>query len=1767
MKKLLTILESYYEPEKITAIIQGITVDDSIKRAVEDEEFLSRYWETNQHSDAVWTAANIAGFAAMFYSENSDLDPETFVHQDLFAAGKDAMHLQTIINSAKTAEEGLKTFLATEKGQNQQLINKTLVYTYGFQSEKQNYLKGLFNVLPVDTSASLVVKAIIQNARSANEIKEPLQSFISSINIKSVSKVLTAFDGMAYHHMAEVLANDWLTQHQAEVDVVENSSSIDELFALMEIYSLAGKPDSSANVLSKVKSLIQMRSEQMRFLQFSAGNKESEKSAKSVSKKENLPDSYIVDYALSSEEFSMDDMEEFLPTVNDNPLVMIRLAGLLQSEKPEQAYQMAANAIRQLMQQGMNIRSYLPSIKTDWKAASIIRSLNQLNLSDEAVKLGKVIQEVRPNDHDVLQELIWANQKLQRWDQAETQAKTLYFENPVDKTGLATLAEIYESSESWKNAYDAWKQYMALSDGLDVEITQHFMKSAIHSGFAEEALKYSDDPILTKQNHAGISYYRGLANEKIGKVDNAEKMYLQGTRQDASFGKNWLALANLYVQQNKTDKSVEILKTAAVHAPNDVEILLNLARLYITNEDIETARKIMRQAVEHNAEKFEAAEQMLENLAQLDENAMLYDFASKVQSQWPSNAKIAYHLANACNKLGKKNEALRAYEVAVQSENPRADWIFDYASALVNDGEEVFEIAKSIPVANYVKALALVSKVDDEDDSWSFKAKLLQGELLIALGKNDEAFDHYKSISNELDGINPDDALRFQIGFGSSAYRAGKNEIAVAALKEAANDTDKAVFVNQQLAEAYKALGFTSEAMVSAKSALSSGPTLLANLSWFADFAISLDATEDAKEALEVATELAPDDLEYWIAYAVILSKIEDWDGFDQVMHRIKQFPNIEPSQIQTISDLYLQINEPTTALDILQDGFVQLGQENVSGQYLLSMALLAYRNGKIIEAAQHVQQLLEKRDYDAGLHTFFGDLLAEQKKYHAAVASFEHGIKLLEVEEQNETIFDNLTAGIKTMVSQDWINDLYNVSSINLRMGAIDVKEAKNEQAIKKFSTGINEFASLSNGSIFQLLNGIYAVQDENLLDNSNQILSFVCENETNNISLGGLAAEMALDKSDFVQAGQLLHAQSKKNVENDLVSVIQGRLLLQNGDWDRAEEIFIPMYQKLSSERSADLEQKTMFANGILAVDIETIVQMSMVKFAAALKKWQEAAKLQTLLEKKCNDAPVVALTWIESDLLGVENKHLGDELEIKAHLPKESTDGESAYSHSMSMLKSQRGLISSDLADRIEKRIQLVYRPSLQTIREMVQLVPNEKDVHFLVPAVRRLNHCEGVKQLAQKGSHDIDVQMNVSLCALNEQPEKAMKEIDSAITNKPNDPIFLAVKSICLEKLGNIPSAYQTIEKALSIWPDEAMWHIRAAKLSKQISQIGKSKKHFSMAHEIAPANDVITNHFVASLIDEKQYQEAFDIIDKAKHDNPSDMQWNLLLADLFEKNDQLDDAELELSEAISKGNGASLPKLKMANILLKRNSFEKALDITNEITETPENIEEILFLKAASYHGLGKSEKAIQLLENYLNKNHVNNEKLALERTRIVRALQGDRTAMAYAEELVNHFPDCAEGYALLADMHFQCKDFEDAGKFLEKGLNLNANDAQMNYLNGLLAIDRGNLDLAVHSFAKTIEEDENFVDAYRSLCDAHLRRREFAEATNAMLKGVEQNPQDVELILDTVKILKDNKDYGEAEKMLRKAAEIKPEDVNIQRQLGAIIALNLVHNQ
>ena len=105
----------------------------------------------------------------------------------------------------------------------------------------------------------------------------------------------------------------------------------------------------------------------------------------------------------------------------------------------------------------------------------------------------------------------------------------------------------------------------------------------------------------------------------------------------------------------------------------------------------------------------------------------------------------------------------------------------------------------------------------------------------------------------------------------------------------------------------------------------------------------------------------------------------------------------------------------------------------------------------------------------------------------------------------------------------------------------------------------------------------------------------------------------------------------------------------------------------------------------------------------------------------------------------------------------------------------------------------------------------------------------------------------------------------------------------------------------------------------------------------------------------------------------------------------------------------------------------------------------------------------------------------------------------------------------------------------------------------------------GNLDQAVNYFSQAVALDPKRKDAYLNLSQVYLKQRDHINARKALEQGIEKNPGELTLYLACAALLKEAKDYQAAEHMLRKASSLDPRNVNIHRQLGAVLALNLVH--
>jgi tetratricopeptide (TPR) repeat protein len=207
--------------------------------------------------------------------------------------------------------------------------------------------------------------------------------------------------------------------------------------------------------------------------------------------------------------------------------------------------------------------------------------------------------------------------------------------------------------------------------------------------------------------------------------------------------------------------------------------------------------------------------------------------------------------------------------------------------------------------------------------------------------------------------------------------------------------------------------------------------------------------------------------------------------------------------------------------------------------------------------------------------------------------------------------------------------------------------------------------------------------------------------------------------------------------------------------------------------------------------------------------------------------------------------------------------------------------------------------------------------------------------------------------------------------------------------------------------------------------------------------------------------------------------------------------------------------------------------------------------------------LDKGQEALIILDQASG---INSEAIKVQRAKLMASQRGPVAALPLIQSLATANPQNAEILGLLAQAQADCGDDKAALKTVSDALTIQPLLPELNLLMGKLQHGQGQLDHAVHFLTTALENDPTLIEAYLELARTYQERREPAEALLIYEAATKVAPIDYRPFLAAALMLRDGKDYVGAESLLRKAADLAPEDINIRRQLGAVITLNLIHN-
>ncbi|MBN2548478.1 MAG: tetratricopeptide repeat protein [Anaerolineales bacterium] len=397
-------------------------------------------------------------------------------------------------------------------------------------------------------------------------------------------------------------------------------------------------------------------------------------------------------------------------------------------------------------------------------------------------------------------------------------------------------------------------------------------------------------------------------------------------------------------------------------------------------------------------------------------------------------------------------------------------------------------------------------------------------------------------------------------------------------------------------------------------------------------------------------------------------------------------------------------------------------------------------------------------------------------------------------------------------------------------------------------------------------------------------------------------------------------------------------------------------------------------------------------------------------------------------------------------------------------------------------------------------------------------------------------------------------------------------------------GALTAAQQSIEKALAEWPDEARWRLLAAQIYQQreasaglpdpAKAIAHLEKAVFLEADYAPHHLALGRLYLRS----GDAQRAGRSLEQAAALLPDRVEAWLELAQAQQQLGDLDQAAASAEKAIelsvaAEGSGNPTPALLLrGDIALKANNPRGALNRVQVVLRNQPDHPEALHLLSRTLEALNRPAEALAALERAMQRME-DPFPLQVARVELLRRAQGPEAALLAMEDLTQRYPQQIVLQALMAEWSFEAGRDEAGVQAAQLALQ-SANgqlslerQARLQYLVGLNMRKQGQLDAAVHHMSQAIQLAPEVLDAYLELGQIHQERREYKQALKVYQRAMSVAPKDFRPYYQSGQVLKDSKDYLAAETMLRRAAQMAPDEVSIHRLLGAVVALNLVHNQ
>jgi tetratricopeptide (TPR) repeat protein len=1347
--------------------------------------------------------------------------------------------------------------------------------------------------------------------------------------------------------------------------------------------------------------------------------------------------------------------------------------------------------------------------------------LSEMNLTEDAVAVAETALETCPTDAELVDLTSQLQAKFGNLIRAKELAVFLTGLMPESIGNIRRLSGLCEQLSDWQQAYKYRKGILDLDPdhGLDDQVS--YARAALNAGMEHEAAETCENILAESPDEGGVHGLLGITRAKQGRDEEAVLHLNRATLLSPDEAEWWLALAEQQKNMGDSRIAVDILRAGVLAAPDSGAIHFTLGELLLQGgmnaEALPHLKHAASLAPENEIIAFRLGK-VLRSMGYLADARRVID---RMQPKWSAHPEIAYEYGQIALSLGDVDAAIPAFDAAARSEHTQPEWLAAYADLLLDDSVRSSKLDDNARHSQAEGFLLKSLEIQPED----LKSEITLADALRKQGKFDEAYRLYQKLVEMPEVVEQEKLWCVQYGFGLTALALHQVEPGITLLREAAQKKSDQLDLQQDLANACLAANLFQDAIEVAERALEIAPDDHGNLDWFAKVMVNLGRADRAAEALRCAIDLTPDRLDLRVRYAQLALENGQIQDAQDALRKMPELDGYDPLILRQAAYLHLRMQETDEAIEKLEKAVML--SDNPSSELLYDLAKVYSQTGRVDDAIHTIQQAADSCR-DIQMHLFHADLLARQKRYQAALLVLDRALKSAQISdpcnvEKLPKIHER---------SALWNRELGNVAS------AYEHAEKALEYDPEDF-----ELRFLAADLALAML------QTEKA--SKYTLLPFEAANRTDmdqkGLHLACLSAHLALDTGRIDDAMGLYDVCKQIAPDDVWVRTIGARLRVQKGEILEAAAEMESYFAEIVNE---DIHpgDNTLWA----------------AKAAFETYTWDVCFRLfDTFISKYSTEhrgSYELAKTLVEA----AEIQQLCNELDIRAHAPGIDTHDDNFVHRFEEILETVRPLLNPAEAEHWQNRAKLVFNPTLDSVRDFTATTCSAMDTAAVMASLRILKSSQTAIQISQSHSTEPAVMLQRSLLQAESEPEKALETVEAVLSAVPEHPLYLGAYAKLAVKAGQDAKAYEAIEKALKLWPDEAKWHTLAGELAMRLDDIKASINHWKEALALQPDNIDNTIELGRAFYLDRDYLLAADVLMKAVNLDESNPDAWLALAYAQHSLDKVEEAVASAVKS-SELDPVSTRGLVLASQICQSIGLgEKAVEYARAgVSRDPKDPKAIVnFSRVLNQQG--KLVESLEVIEQSIDLMEPEKD-LLFERARLIHQMSGAAAAVELVNQLVENYPEEADVLALHATVQAELGDLKAAERSAFRSLRLQPNQPGLAIALGRITRKAGQLDQAVHLLSQAITMNPDNVDAYLEIGQAYIDRREYQLALQSFRHAMRVSPRDPRGYYQAALIMKETKDYPGAETMLEQAARFAPEDLLIHRQLVGVMALNLIH--